>query len=66
MLFIKIKLRSLPVLFSESDIYLNRAESKINVILKVKWHHKLFIKDTLYLLLNYIDYINVKALVIDL
>ena len=47
-----------PMTFSflEPDSYLKKAENAINLILKEKWHYKLFIRDALHFISFYLDY----------
>ena len=47
-----------PMIFSflEPDAFLIKAQNTINLILKEKWHYKLFIKDAIYFISFYLDY----------
>lgn len=42
--------------FSQPDEFLSKAEKTISIILKEKWHNKLFIRDALYFISYYLDY----------
>ena len=49
-------LKPLSFSFSKPDAYLLQAQKTINLILKEKWHYKLFIRDALHLISFYLDY----------
>ena len=42
--------------FLKLDPYLIKAQNTINLILKEKWHYKLFIRDALNFISFYLDY----------
>ena len=48
-------LKPLTFSFSQPDEFLSKAEKTIGIILKEKWHNKLFIRDALYFISYYLD-----------
>ena len=42
--------------FSQPDEFLSKAEKTISIILREKWHNKLFIRDALHFISYYLDY----------
>ena len=49
-------LKPMTFSFTAPDEYLSKAQKTINLILKEKWHYKLFIRDTLQFISLYLDY----------
>ena len=49
-------LKSMDFSFNSPDKYLSQAQKTINLILKEKWHYKLFIRDALRFISLYLDY----------
>ena len=49
-------LKPMDFSFNSPDKYLSQAQKTINLILKEKWHYKLFIRDALRFISLYLDY----------
>ena len=49
-------LKPMDFSFNSPDKYLSQAQKTINLILKEKWHYKLFIRDVLRFISLYLDY----------